>query len=205
MRETSILLASAIFCGGGKKGSVRACARFPGIRVDIFRVLARSLPLYSRICTTDDGCLRMLLPIVSEQTLYKTRVDALCTCTYVAMLHVHIVRTSKLVYFSGYVFRTLRLYVNRNILLSCACANRLYQAVWARADYTRPSALMRMHAFLALASTITYAMHAQTAPLLSRRQGNGRRECWLLVFYLGVFCKNECALCENHGGRREEL
>ena len=48
----------------------------------------------------------MLLPIVSEQTLYKTRVDALCTCTYVAM-------TSKLVYFSGYVFRTLRLYVNR--------------------------------------------------------------------------------------------
>ena len=58
------------------------------IRVDIFRVLSRSLPLYSRICTTDDG---MLLPIVSEQTLYKTRVDALCTCTYVAMLHVHIV------------------------------------------------------------------------------------------------------------------
>ena len=57
------------------------------IRVDIFRVLARSLPLYSRICTTDDGCLRMLLPIVSEQTLYKTRVDALCTCSY-----VHIVR-----------------------------------------------------------------------------------------------------------------
>ena len=37
----------------------------------------------------------MLLPIVSEhceQTLYKRRVDALCTCTYVAMLHVHIVR-----------------------------------------------------------------------------------------------------------------
>ena len=53
------------------------------IRVDIFRVLARSLPLYSRICTTNDGCLRMLLPIVSEQTLYKTRVDALCTCSYV--------------------------------------------------------------------------------------------------------------------------
>ena len=25
------------------------------IRVDIFRVLSRSLPLYSRICTTDDG------------------------------------------------------------------------------------------------------------------------------------------------------
>ena len=25
------------------------------IGVDIFRVLARSLPLYSRICTTDDG------------------------------------------------------------------------------------------------------------------------------------------------------
>ena len=25
------------------------------IRLDIFRVLARSLPLYSRICTTDDG------------------------------------------------------------------------------------------------------------------------------------------------------
>ena len=25
------------------------------IRVDILRVLARSLPLYSRICTTDDG------------------------------------------------------------------------------------------------------------------------------------------------------
>ena len=63
------------------------------IRLDIFRELSRSLPLYSRICTTDDGrCLRMLLPIVSEQTLYKTRVDALCTCTYVAMLHVHIVR-----------------------------------------------------------------------------------------------------------------
>ena len=61
------------------------------IRVDIFRVLVRSLPLYS-VCTTNDGCLRMLLPIVSEQTLYKTRVDALCTCTYVAMLHVHIVR-----------------------------------------------------------------------------------------------------------------
>ena len=52
--------------------------------MDIFRVLD---PLYSRICTTDDGC---LLPIVSEQTLYKTRVDALCTCTYVAILRVHI-------------------------------------------------------------------------------------------------------------------
>ena len=60
--------------------------------MDIFRVLDRSLPLYSRICTTDDGCLRMLLPIVSEQTLYKTRVDALCT----AMLHSQRVTTSKL-------------------------------------------------------------------------------------------------------------
>ena len=30
--------------------------------------------------------------MVSEQTLYKTRVDALYTSTYVAMLHVHIVR-----------------------------------------------------------------------------------------------------------------
>ena len=93
------------------------------IRVDIFRVLARNLPLYSRICTTDDGCLRMQLPIVSEQTLYKTRVDALCTCTYVAM---HIVRDSKLVYFSGYVFRTLRLYES---------------LAHARTDYTRPSIL----------------------------------------------------------------
>ncbi len=65
------------------------------IRVDIFRVVFRIIPAY--VYTTDDGCvrcLRMLLPIVSEQTLYKTRVDALCTCTYVAMLHVHIVRVN---------------------------------------------------------------------------------------------------------------
>ena len=41
--------------------------------------------------------------VVSKQTLYKTRVDALCTCTYVAMLHWS--ATSKLVYFSGYLFR----------------------------------------------------------------------------------------------------
>ena len=100
LRSAQVALAGH-FCGGGKKGLVYnlfAHARYSQenrIRVDIFRVLARSLPLYSRICTTDDdsaSCLRMLLPIVSEQTLYKTRVDGLCTCTYVAMLHVHIVR-----------------------------------------------------------------------------------------------------------------
>ena len=51
-------------------------------------VVFRYLPAY----TMDDDCWRMLLPIVSEQTLYKTRVDALCSCTYVAFLHIHIVR-----------------------------------------------------------------------------------------------------------------
>ena len=40
----------------------------------------------------DDGrirCLWILLAMVSEQTLHKTQVIALCTCTYFAMLHVH--------------------------------------------------------------------------------------------------------------------
>ena len=40
----------------------------------------------------DDGrirCLWMLLAMVSEQTLHKTQVNALWTCTYFAMLHVH--------------------------------------------------------------------------------------------------------------------
>ena len=48
--------------------------------------------LYVRICTIDNGrirCLWMLLAMVSEQTLHKTQVNALWTCTYFAMLHVH--------------------------------------------------------------------------------------------------------------------
>ena len=91
MRTNVISLVPRPFFAGEEKWAwynLFAHAR-DRIRVDIFRVLA---PLYSRICTTEVRCLRMLLPIVSEQTLYKTRVYALCTRTYVAMLHVHIVR-----------------------------------------------------------------------------------------------------------------
>ena len=80
--------------------------------MDTFRVLFRSLPLYSRICTTDDGCLRMLLPMLVRR--YAPRSHS---------------QTSKLVYFSGYVFRTLR-------LISCACA---YQADSVTRDIKTPS------------------------------------------------------------------
>ena len=50
--------SQAIFLRGRKKGHGIICSRMreiPRIRVDIFRVLSRSLPLYSRIYTTDDG------------------------------------------------------------------------------------------------------------------------------------------------------
>ena len=48
--------------------------------------------VYVCMCTMDDRrirCLWMLLAMVSEQTLHKTQVNALCICTYFAMLHVH--------------------------------------------------------------------------------------------------------------------
>ena len=60
--STVRLRSQAIFCGGGKNNlfaHARDSQRIR-IRVDIFRVLTRSLPLYSRICTTDDGCLRLV-------------------------------------------------------------------------------------------------------------------------------------------------
>ena len=66
--ETSTVLLASFpghFLRGRKKGPGIICSRMRArdsqeklgirIRMDIFRVLARSLPLHSRICTTDDG------------------------------------------------------------------------------------------------------------------------------------------------------
>ena len=43
----------------------------------------------------------MLLAVVSEQTLYKTQVNALCTCTYFAMLHIHNIKQPLTLYYTS--------------------------------------------------------------------------------------------------------
>ena len=106
-----------------------------GIRIFsvYFLVVFRYIPAYvQRMMAESDvcGCC-----CVSEQTLYiqdtSRRLVYMHVRRYAPRSHSQRLNDSKLVYFSGYVFRTLRLYVNRLLRfygISCACANRLYQA-----------------------------------------------------------------------------
>ena len=86
------------FLRGRKKGPGIICSRMREIPRKVYAwifsvyllVVFRYIPAYvQRMMAESDVCGCCCL--VSEQTLYKTLVDALCTCTYVAMLHVHIV------------------------------------------------------------------------------------------------------------------
>ena len=76
------------FFEGEEKRPGTICLRIPrkvGIPdiFEYFPFLDRSLPLYARICTTENQTIAD--PMVSEQKLYKTRL----VCMY---MHVHIVK-----------------------------------------------------------------------------------------------------------------
>ena len=78
----------------------------------------------------------MLLSIVSEQTLYKTRVDAMHVRRYAPRSHSR--TTSKLVYFSGYVFRIVRepeYFTNILCMRSCTvCAAPVIKSIRVQQD-----------------------------------------------------------------------